>query len=46
MNVSILIPINNPDETLDKVLDALKRQKFKGKVEDLDIDIDAIRGRK
>lgn len=39
MNVSIVIPIYNPDkEVLDKSLKMLKKQKFKGKIQILKID--------
>ena len=34
MNVSIIVPLFNPDEkTLKEILDSLKNQKFKGKKE-------------
>jgi GT2 family glycosyltransferase len=33
MNVSIIMPLYKPDETLDKALKVLKKQKFGGKIE-------------
>jgi len=39
VNVSIIIPIYNPDkEILDKIIYSIKKQKFQGKVEILKID--------
>jgi GT2 family glycosyltransferase len=38
MNVSIIIPIYNPDETLDIALKSLKKQEYKGKVEIIKVD--------
>src|SRR3989338_1856270 len=39
MNVSIVIPIFNPDRNaLKKLIQAVKKQKFKGKIEILEIE--------
>ncbi len=38
MNVSILIPIYNADKTFDLALKSLKKQKFKGKIEIIQIE--------